>query len=74
MTIEFGLVAPRLEEQLAEFNLPKEKIDRWQIEADFVVSAHFQHAITDACSRKCNQMIGREIAKAIKEKYTEGGE
>lgn len=68
MTIQFGLAAPCLEEQLAEYKLPKEKVDKWQIEADFVISAHFSHAITDACAKKCNQMIGREIVRAIKEK------
>ena len=71
MVIEFGLVAKRLKEQLAEYDLPEEKVNKWQIEADFVISAHFSHAITDACAKKCNQMIGREIARAIKEKMGE---
>ena len=67
MNIEFGLCATELSEQLKEFNLPKETVDVWQGIADFIISAHISKAINDKAFYKCNQLLGSDISKTIKE-------
>lgn len=67
MNIEFGLCAAELSEQLKEFNLPKETVDVWQGIADFIISAHISKAINDKAFYKCNQLLGSDISKTIKE-------
>ena len=68
MTIEFGLCAKELSEQLKEYNLPKEKTDAWQSIADFIITAHFTHAVTDKGAFKLNNLLGKMIAEEIRKK------
>ena len=66
MTIEFGLCAKELSEQLKEYNLPKEKTDAWQSIANFIITAHITHAITDKGVYKLNKLLGSMIAEEIR--------
>lgn len=66
MIIEFGLVAKPLSEQLAEYNLPKEKVAEYQAIADFIVCASFGHKIGAKQVEKLNIMLGHQIAQEIK--------
>lgn len=73
MTIEFGICAKELSEQLADFNLPKEKIDAWQSIANFIITAHIIHAVTDNGVSKLNKLLGSMIAEEIKKRRAENG-
>ena len=66
MTIEFGLCAKELSEQLKDYNLLKEKIDAWQSIANFVITAHITHAVTDKGVFKLNKLLGSMIAEEIR--------
>lgn len=68
MTIEFGLCAKELKEQLAEFNLPSDKVQEFQAIANFIISAHISHAVGDKQVEKLNVQLGRMIAQAIRER------
>lgn len=70
MTIEFGLCAKELKEQLAEYNLPTDKVQEFQAIADFIISAHISHAIGDKQVEKLNIQLGRKIAQTIRERIT----
>ena len=65
--IEFGLCSKQLSTQLAEYNLPKQQIDAWQAIADFIITAHINKSINDNSFYKCNKLLGKIIATAIKE-------
>lgn len=67
MKIEFGICADKLSKQLKDYNLPKETIDAFQSIADFIISANIDNAINDKSFYKCNAVLGRIIAKTIKE-------
>jgi hypothetical protein len=66
MTIEFGLCAKKLSEQLKEFNISKEKTAEWQSIADFIITAHIHHAITDKQGEKLNILLGKKISRYLK--------
>lgn len=72
VNIEFGLCADELKEQLKEFNFPNEQVAVWQGIADFIITAHIDHAITDKSQYKLNKLLGSMIVSEIKKKYTEG--
>lgn len=72
LTIEFGLCAEDLSKQLADFDLPKEKISEWQAIADFIVTAHFRKAATDNAVTKLNKLLGSIIAQEIRERSENG--
>jgi hypothetical protein len=74
LSIEFGLFADELNEQLKEFNIPNEKVAIWQGIADFIITASITHAITDKAHYKLNNLLGSIIAKEIQKKYESEGE
>lgn len=73
LSIEFGLCAKELSEQLADFNLPKEKIEVWQGIADFIITAHISHAATDKTVTKLNKLLGSMISQEIKRRMADDG-
>ena len=66
MTIEFGLFASPLSEQLKDFNIDKEKVKYWENIADFLMSAHLDKKMTDREQRKLYDYLVKEIEKEIK--------
>lgn len=73
MTIEFGLVAKSLAEQLAEYNLPQQRIAEFQAIANFIVCASFGRKIGDKQVEKLNALLGHMIAQEIKNRRTDNG-
>ncbi|MBR2388261.1 MAG: Lar family restriction alleviation protein [Clostridia bacterium] len=67
MEIEFGLMAKELKEQLADYNLPNDKVRQFQAIADFIISASISHSVGDKQVEKLNILLGREITQAIRE-------
>ena len=65
MTIEFGLFADKLSEQLKPFDIPKEKTDEWQHIADFLMVAHLSKKLTDREQRKLYDFLIEDIKKEI---------
>lgn len=65
-TIEFGLFAKDLSEQLKEFNIPIEKTQEWQHIADFLMSAHISKKVTDKAQEKLYDFLVELIEKEIK--------
>lgn len=67
MTIEFGLFAKPLSEQLSSFDVDKEKLKYWENIADFLMSAHLDKRLTDREQRKLYDYLVEEIEKEVKE-------
>lgn len=68
MTIEFGLFAKPLSEQLKDFDADKEKEKYWENILDFLMSAHLDKRLTDREQRKLYDYLVEEIKKEIKTK------
>lgn len=68
MTIEFGLFAKPLSEQLGGFDIDKEKLKYWENVVDFLMSAHLDKKITEREQRKLYDYLVEEIEKEIKRK------
>lgn len=68
MTIEFGITAKDLKDQLCVFNIPNEQLTSWQSIADFIITAHISHAIGDKQFEKLNALLGNKIATYLKER------
>lgn len=66
MTIEFGLFANSLSEQLKEFDIDKGKVKYWENIVDFLMSAHLDKRLTDREQRKLYDYLVEEIEKEIK--------
>ena len=59
--IKIGLFAPPLEEQLKEFNIPKEKTDGWETISSFIYRNHILGKITDKQENKLFNCLFEEI-------------
>ena len=46
----------------------KSRLRKWQSIADFIISAHINHCITDKQEEKLNVLLGKKISKYIKDK------
>lgn len=66
MTIEFGLFANPLPEQLKDFEIDKEKIKYWENIVDFLMSAHLDKRLTDREQTKLYDYLVQQIEKEIK--------
>lgn len=65
MTIEFGLFARPLSEQLSSFDIDKEKVKYWENVVDFLMSAHLDKKITDREQEKLYSYLVNQIRKEI---------
>ena len=64
-TIEIGLFAKPLEEQLKEFNIPKKETDVWEGIADFIIRQSIKHNITERQEQKLFKGLFEEIKNYI---------
>lgn len=65
MTIEFGLFAKPLSEQLKEFDIDKDKVKYWENIVDFLMSAHLDKKLTDREQEKLYSDLVNQIRKEI---------
>jgi hypothetical protein len=65
MTIELGLFAKPLSEQLSSFNIDKEKVKYWENVVDFLMFAHLDKKLTDREQEKLYNYIVEQIKKEI---------
>ena len=65
MTIEFGLFAKPLSEQLKVFDIDKEKLKYWENVVDFLISAHLDKKLTDREQEKMYSYLVSQIKKEI---------
>lgn len=61
LTIEIGLFAKPLEEQLKEFNIPKKETDGWENIANFIIRQSIKHNITEKQEQKLFKGLFEEI-------------
>ena len=52
--------------KIAGFNVPDETITSWQCIADFIITAHIDHAIGDKQFEKLNALLGKMIARYLR--------
>ena len=69
-TIEIGLIAKPLEEQLKEFNIPKKETDGWEAISWFIIRQSLSHKITEKQENKLFKCLFEEIKTYI-EKHKE---
>lgn len=65
MTIEFGLFAKPLSEQLSSLDIDKEKVKYWENVVDFLMSAHLYKKLTDREQEKLYSYLVNQIRKEI---------
>lgn len=65
MTIEFGLFAKPLSEQLSGLDIDKEKVKHWENVVDFFMSAHLDKKLTDREQEKLYNYLVEQIKKEI---------
>lgn len=65
MTIEFGLFANSLSEQLKEFDIDKDKVKYWENVVDFLMSAHLDKRLTDREQEKLYGYLINQIREEI---------
>lgn len=65
MTIEFGLFAKPLSEQLSSFDIDKGKVKYWENVVDFLMSAHLDKKLTDREQEKLYGYLINQIRKEI---------
>lgn len=65
MTIEFGLFAKPLSEQLSSFDIDKEKVKYWENVVGFLMSARLDKKLTDREQEKLYSYLVNQIRKEI---------
>ena len=70
--LEIGLFAPPIEEQLKDFNIPKEQTDEWEHISNFLFRQSIGRKLTDKqCDKLFYALIG-EIQNYVRSKATNG--
>ena len=72
LTIEIGLFARPLEEQLKDFNIPKEQTDIWEEIEYFIIRQSLNHNITEQQENKLFNGLFKEIKQYIQRKEEQG--
>ena len=65
ITIEIGLFAKPLEEQLKEYNIPKNKTDTWEEICNFIIRQSLKHNITEKQEQKLFNGLFSEIVNYV---------
>lgn len=66
--LEIGIFAPPIEEQLKDFNIPKEQTDEWEHISNFLFRQSISGKLTDKqCDKLFYALIG-EIQKYVRGK------
>ena len=68
-----GVLAPPLEEQLKDFNIPKEQTDEWEHISNFLFRQHIHGKLTDKQSDKLFYALIDEIQSYINKKEKKNG-
>ncbi len=66
ITIEIGLFAKPLEEQLKEYNIPKNETDAWEEISNFIIRQSLKHNITEKQEQKLFNGLFEEIKNYVK--------
>lgn len=72
LTIEIGLLAKPLEEQLKDFNIPKEQTDIWEEIEYFIIRQSLNHTITEKEEGKLFNGLFKEIKQYIQRREEQG--
>lgn len=65
ITIEIGLFAKPLEEQLKEYNIPKNKTDNWEEICNFIIRQSLNRNITEKQEQKLFNGLFNEIVNYV---------
>lgn len=65
ITLEIGLFAKPLSEQLKDFNIPQKETDTWEEIANFIIRQSIKHNITELQEQKLFKGLFEEIKNYI---------
>ena len=68
LQLKIGLFAPSFEEQLKDFNIPKEQTTSWEEISNFIIRQSIREKITQKQKEKLFQSLFEEIKNYIKGK------
>lgn len=66
--LSIGLFAPSIEEQLKDFNIPKEQTDEWEHISNFLFRQHINGKLTDKQCDKLFYALINEIQQYVNKK------
>lgn len=72
LTIEIGLFAKPFEEQLKEFNIPKQQADIWEEISNFIIRQSLKRNITEKQENKLFNGLFEEIRQYIQKSKEKG--
>ena len=65
--LEFGVFADPLAEQLKEFNIPAEQVEKWEVIKYFILSANIHDVATDRQADNLFKYLAKHISDYIVE-------
>jgi hypothetical protein len=73
ISLKIGLFAPPIEEQLKDFNIEKEQLNKWEHISNFLFRQHINGKLTDKQMDKLMYALIGEIKNYINRRVNENG-